>query len=220
MKIKSYLFDISTLDNETFNKLLLGVKKYRREKINKLGLLKNKYLSLGVEILIKKACEDFGIDYLNEDIIFNEHGKPSFKSSKYFFNTAHSGKYAFCVISDVEIGCDIEEIKEYKERVAERFFSEKERNYIEVSPNKEEMFYRLWTLKESYTKCLGTGLSIPLNSFELDNSGNNIIIKDKKDYQFIEVKYDNYRIAYCLKINEKEKEKYQHDISLIQFINI
>ena len=217
MKIKSYLFDISSLNEESFSRLLLGVKKYRREKIDKLSLQKNKYLSLGVEILIKKACEDFGIDYLNEDIIFNEYGKPAFKSSKYFFNTAHSGKYAFCVVSDIQIGCDIEEIKEYKERVAERFFSEKERKYIEISPNKDEMFYRLWTLKESYLKCIGTGLSTALNSFELDNDGNNVIIKGQKDYQFIEVKYDNYRIAYCLKISDKEKEKYQHDISLIQF---
>lgn len=217
MKIKSYLFDISSLDEETFSRLLLGVKKYRKEKIDKLSLQKNKYLSLGVEILIKKACEDFGIDYFNEDIIFNEYGKPYFKNAKYFFNTSHSGKYAFCVISYVEIGCDIEEIYEYKERVAERFFSEKERKYIEISPNKDEMFYRLWTLKESYLKCLGTGLSTSLNSFELDNDGNNVIIKGKKDYQFIEVKYDNYRIAYCLKISRNEKEKYQHDISLIQF---
>ena len=217
MKIKSYLFDISSLDEGSFNKLLLGVKKYRREKIDNLSLKKNKYLSLGVEILVKKACEDFGIDYLSEDIIFNEHGKPSFKNSKYFFNTSHSGNFAFCVISDVEVGCDIEEIKEYKERVAERFFTNKERKYIELSSNKDEMFYRLWTLKESYTKCIGKGLSIPLNSFELDNSGNNIVINGQSEFQFIEAKYENYRIAYCLKISEKEKEKYQHDISLIEF---
>ena len=39
-----------------------------------------------------------------------------FKNSKYFFNTSHSSKYALCVISDREVGCDIEEIKEYKEQ--------------------------------------------------------------------------------------------------------
>ena len=216
MNIKSYLFDISSLNEESFNKLLPYVKEYRRDKISKLSLVKSKYLSLAVELLIKKACEDFGIDYQKEEIVFNQHGKPLFKNSSYQFNTAHSGDYALCVISDVECGCDIERVKEYKERVAERFFSANEKQYLELSNEKEDLFYRLWTLKESYLKCIGKGLSVPLNSFELIAENNNIIIKDKNDYQFFEFKHDNYRIAFCLNINEKEKEKYVHSTSLIK----
>lgn len=216
MIIKSYLFDITQLNDEKFNKLLNEVKEYRKDKIARLSLKESKYLSLAVELLIKKACEDFGIDYFNEEIVLNEHGKPSFKNFSYHFNTAHSGKYAFCVISDVKCGCDIENIKEYKERVAERFFTPKEREYLQLSNEKEDLFYRLWTLKESYLKCIGKGLSVPLNSFELVAKDNNIIIKDKDNYQFFEFKHDNYRLAICLNINEKEKEKYQHNTSLIQ----
>ena len=216
MNIKSYLFDISSLNEESFNKLLPYVKEYRRDKISKLSLVKSKYLSLAVELLIKKACEDFGIDYQKEEIVFNQHGKPLFKNSSYQFNTAHSGDYALCVISDVECGCDIERVKEYKERVAERFFSANEKQYLELSNEKEDLFYRLWTLKESYLKCIGKGLSVPLNSFELIAENNNIIIKDKNDYQFFEFKHDNYRIAFCLNINEKEKEKYVHSTSLVK----
>lgn len=216
MIIKSYLFDITQLNDEKFNKLLNEVKEYRKDKIAKLSLKESKYLSLAVELLIKKACEDFGIDYFNEEIVLNEHGKPSFKNFSYHFNTAHSGKYAFCVISEVKCGCDIENIKEYKERVAERFFTPKEREYLELSNEKEDLFYRLWTLKESYLKCIGKGLSVPLNSFELIAKDNNIIIKDNLNYQFYEFKHDNYRLAICLNINEKEKEKYQHNTSLIQ----
>lgn len=216
MPIKSYLFDISSLNEESFNKLLPYVKEYRRDKISKLSLVKSKYLSLAVELLIKKACEDFGIDYQKEEIVFNQHGKPLFKNSSYHFNTAHSGNFALCVISDVECGCDIEEIKEYKQRVAERFFTEKEKEYLELSNEKEDLFYRLWTLKESYLKCIGKGLSVPLNSFELISKDNNIIIKDKEDFQFYEFKHDNYRIAFCLNINEKEKEKYVHSTSLVK----
>ena len=211
--IKSYLFDITSLNEESFNRLLKSVKPYRREKIDKLSLTKSKYLSLAVELLIRKACEDFGIDYLNEEIIFNEHGKPSFKNSKYFFNTSHSGKYALCVIADTEIGCDIEEIRDYKPKVADRCFTSKENKYIEVCSDKDDMFYRLWTLKESYTKCIGTGLSMSLKSFELDNDEENIIIKGDKNYQFIDFKYENYRISFCIKT--KEKLKYLHSTTLI-----
>ena len=216
-KIKSYLFDVSSLNDDSFNKLLPSVKQYRRDKINKLALKESKYLSLGVELLIRKACEDFGINYLSEEIVIGEYGKPSFKNSKYFFNTSHSGKYALCVISDVEVGCDIEEIKEYKKRVANRFFTEKENNYLELSIDKDDLFYRFWTLKESYIKCIGKGFGLSLNSFEMDNNGNDVVIKDNDNYSFIEQKFDGYRISICLKT--KEKEKYLHNTSLIQFNN-
>ena len=213
--IKSYLFDVSSLNDDSFNKLLLSVKKYRRDKIEKLGLKESKYLSLGVELLIRIACEDFGVNYLDEEIVIGEYGKPSFKNSKYFFNTSHSGKYALCVISDVEVGCDIEEIKDYKQRVAERFFTEKENNYLRITNDKEALFYRFWTLKESYIKCIGKGFGMSLQSFELDNDGNDIIIKGQDNYSFLEQTYDGYQIAICLKT--KEKEKYLHNTSLIQF---
>ena len=213
--IKAYLFDINSLNEESFNRLLLSVKNYRKEKIAKLSLQKSKYLSLAVELLIRKACEDFGIDYLKEEIVLNEFGKPSFKSSKYFFNTSHSGQYALCVISNVEVGCDIEEIKEYKPRIAERFFTDKENFYLEVSNDKNEMFYRIWTLKESYMKCIGKGFAEPISSFELELSDGGASIKGKPDYAFFEQKHDGHKIAVCLKT--KEKEKYNFSTSLIQY---
>ena len=213
--IKGYLFDISSLDDESFERLLKCVKEYRREKIDKLSLKKSKYLSLAVELLIRKACEDFGISYLDEEITFNENGKPSFKNSSYHFNTSHSGNYALCVISDVEVGCDIEEIKEYKEKIADRYFASKEKQYLEVSPNKDELFYRFWTLKESYMKCIGKGFTKPMNSFELETRGGDIVIKDDDTVSFIEQKHNNYRISVCLKT--KEKEKYNLVTSLIQY---
>ena len=210
--LKAYLFDINSFTEESFNRLFLSVKKYRKEKIDKLALKQSKYLSLAVELLIRKACEDFGIDYLSEEIVLNEFGKPSFKNSSYHFNTSHSGHYALCVISYVEVGCDIEEVKEFKPRVAERFFTNKENLYLEVAPDKNDMFYRIWTLKESYMKCIGKGFAEPISSFELE-LGNNTIIKNKEDYSFIEQKHDNYRIAICL----KTKEKYDLSITEIQY---
>ena len=214
-KIKGYLFDISSLNDESFDRLLKSAKQYRREKIDKLTLKKSKYLSLAVELLIRKACEDFGINYLEEEIVFNENGKPSFKSSSYFFNTSHSGNYALCVISDVEVGCDIEEIKEYKAKVADRCFTLKEKEYLKVSSNKDELFYRFWTLKESFMKCIGKGFAKPMNSFELDTKNEDIVIKDENNYSFIEQKHNNYRISVCLLT--KEKEKYNLVTSLIQY---
>lgn len=216
-RICSYLLDVSSIDEESFEKLLSGIKYYRKEKILKLSLKETKKLSLGVELLIKKACFDFGISYEDTEIVFNEYGKPYFKNSKYFFNTAHSGKYAICVISDKEVGIDIEEIKDFKDKVAKRYFTSKENQYIELSNEKVDLFYRLWTFKESYVKCLGKGLSIPLNSIELVSKNNNVVISGDKTHQFYETKIENYRIAWCLNIPEKEKKNYSSKVKVINF---
>lgn len=213
--ILTYILDTSFINKDVFDKLIIGIKDYRKEKIEKLSMFDTKCLSLGVEILIKKACEDFQIDYNSLEIKFNENGKPYFKNSKYFFNTAHSGKYAICVISDKEVGIDIEEIKDYKAKVAERCFTPLENKYIEVTNDKVDLFYRLWTLKESYVKCIGSGLCISLNSFSLVAKDNNIVIEGKDNYQFYEKKFENYRIAWCVNVNFNEKEKYVSTIKVL-----
>ena len=54
--------------------------------------------------------------------------------------------------------------------VAKRFFSETEYDFLSGKNTEEEKtvsFYRIWTLKESYVKALGEGLSIPLNAFDI-----------------------------------------------------
>lgn len=214
-KILTYILDVSSIDETTFSKLIEEVKDYRKDKINKLTMFNNKRLSLGVELLIKKACTDFEIDYSNLEINFNENGKPYFVNSKYYFNTAHSGKYAICVISDKEVGVDIEEIKDYKAKVAERCFTSNENKYLEVTNDKINLFYRLWTLKESYVKCIGSGLSIPLNSFSLTSNGNNIVIDGKDNYQFYEKEFDNCRISWCVNIALSEKDNYVSAIKVL-----
>ena len=55
-----------------------------------------------------------------------------------------------------------------------RFFSDDEYKYILAGQeDRISRFYDLWTLKESYIKYVGKGLSIPLDSFSF------IIEKDK-----------------------------------------
>ena len=65
------------------------------------------------------------------------------------------------------IGVDIEKIQLIDLKVAQRFFSEKEYEDLIAKTSSERIayFYDLWTLKESLTKTLGIGLTIPLNSF-------------------------------------------------------
>ena len=78
-----------------------------------------------------------------------------------------------CVVSDVEVGCDIEKIQKVRWKLAKRFFSEGEYDILEKlkeekrekeeSPEAvEELFTRFWVLRESYVKKTGEGLGISL----------------------------------------------------------
>jgi len=65
------------------------------------------------------------------------------------------------------LGVDIEVIKPIDMKIAERFFSRREyQNLIQQHESDQlDYFFKLWSLKESYIKAEGKGLSIPLDTF-------------------------------------------------------
>jgi len=101
-----------------------------------------------------------------------KHGKPSLDGvNGLAFNLSHSGSLAALAIADgCDIGCDIEEVREVKEDVAERFFSAEEVAQLRALPadHQNDAFFRCWTRKEAVVKALGDGLSMPLDRFTVD----------------------------------------------------
>lgn len=71
------------------------------------------------------------------------------------------------VLSDCEVGCDIEKNANAPLEVAEHYFYHSELAYIKAAEDKDKAFFTLWTLKESYMKMTGRGMSLPLDSFEV-----------------------------------------------------
>jgi 4'-phosphopantetheinyl transferase len=84
------------------------------------------------------------------------------------FNLAHTpGLVAMAVARDAEIGVDVERTDQRAPlAVARRYFSAAEIAAMESLPAGERArrFRRLWTLKESYLKAIGTGVSGGLGS--------------------------------------------------------
>lgn len=99
----------------------------------------------------------------------NEHEKPFLKSHpKAQFNISHSGDYVVVAFSDCPVGIDIEKNKGNRLAVARRFFTREELDDLFALPNEQKQidyFYQLWTLKESYMKAIGKGISMSLSSF-------------------------------------------------------
>lgn len=204
MKTLIFIADTDVLeDRELFERKLICISSERQAAIEKLRFEKDKRLSLGAGLLLNLALLRAGIDGREAVIVSGEHGKPYLKDYPgVFFNLSHSGSRAMCVISDREAGCDVERVTGKHLRVAEHCFTEEERRYIIEKPGGEdERFFRLWTLKESYIKATGAGLSRPLNSFtvRISDGGTPLITEDEECSLFEPRPDEGYRYACCVR---------------------
>lgn len=105
-------------------------------------------------------------------ITFNRtaEGKPFMEHLPGFhFNISHSGKWLVCATHTAPVGIDIEQVAPLDILQYREHLSVAEYYALRALPTTEQLhhFYRLWTLKESYLKQTGMGLSTPMNSFTI-----------------------------------------------------
>lgn len=130
-------------------------------------------LSLGAGLLLLHALGEAGVDFgerLRPEI--GPHGKPYLPGLRGVdFNLSHAGELALCALWKAEgderftVGVDVERCDLSREAIARRFFSGSECAEIEASSDPCAAFYRFWTLRESYVKACGRGMSLPFSSF-------------------------------------------------------
>jgi 4'-phosphopantetheinyl transferase len=110
----------------------------------------------------------------------NAHGKPSIDpdlaSSPLRFSLTHTrGLAVVAVTQRADVGVDVERANRIVDaaRLSSRFFSPEEAAALqEMPPDRlRERFFLYWTLKESYIKARGLGLSLPLASFSFRLAG-------------------------------------------------
>jgi len=104
---------------------------------------------------------------------FTPYGKPYVVAPEPVmrpFNVAHTDSMVlFTHTPSGCIGVDVERISRKTDvALAERYFAKPEVQYVldHIDPEKQlQAFLRVWTLKESFIKAIGTGLSMPLADF-------------------------------------------------------
>ena len=157
------------LSEERIENALAFAGERRKRKVGRLRFLPDKALSLGAELLLFEMLREAGFPDSPYEITENAEGKPCIGACPgVHFSISHSGTLAACALSDSEIGIDLEKAEKPVFRIADRFFHEREREYLDGAasgPEKTERFYRVWTLKESLLKADGRGLLVPLSSF-------------------------------------------------------
>ncbi len=86
------------------------------------------------------------------------------------FNISHSRELVVLAITrDHDLGVDTEDVltRSPPLEIADRFFAPEEVASLRALPadRQQERFFQHWTLKESYIKARGMGLSLPLDQF-------------------------------------------------------
>lgn len=114
---------------------------------------------LAYQLLKQGLSEVYGIEE-NPVFGYNEHGKPSIIGHpEICFNLSHCKEAAICAISDQPVGVDVESVRSFNESLVRYTMNEDEIRQIESSEDQAVAFIRLWTMKESAMKLIGTGIS-------------------------------------------------------------
>lgn len=137
---------------------------------------KNKIMhEQGIALLEKKLQSIFNLEVINKKYCYTKNGKPYLENSNINFNISHCNDVVVVVISDKNIGVDIEDIKSFNKFVAKKILTDNEKIDLLSSNNRNEYFFKLWTLKESFLKAIGTGLSYGMKNIEFKIKDKNII---------------------------------------------
>jgi 4'-phosphopantetheinyl transferase len=106
------------------------------------------------------------------------HGKPMVSgppAAKRPFNVTHTDGLVMCCVGDSNhqaVGIDVERLSRRTDTaIADRYFSKPEIDFLHrcrSEDSRRRTFLRIWTLKESFIKAIGTGLTMPLADFAFD----------------------------------------------------
>lgn len=154
---------------EKIEKRIQGSEKHEREHRAGLELLKE---SLFREFSGEFFCteEEF---CLEDELEKEELGKPFLKNyPQVHFNISHGKDMVVCGVGTSPLGVDVEAIRPVKRSMSRRVLTPGEQVFLEESEKNGgengwyRDFFRLWTLKESYVKAVGKGLSIDFTTLE------------------------------------------------------
>lgn len=202
--IYTYYADARCLDNETlFREKLKLLSPYRQQKIAILRHERDKNRSLAAGLLLDHALAAFGLQERSVEYEIGEWGKPALKyHPEICFSLSHSGAYAICTIGDKPVGNDIERIREGRLKVADRFFAKEELSWLYETEREEEWMqrmFRLWTMKESFVKAIGRGMSLSLQDFviHMDGESGRARVRHSVDAKYYHLREYREIAGYC-----------------------
>lgn len=208
------------IEHNIMQKLMCLVSKEKQMKIQKYKRKPDQYSALIGDIIIRYLITT-NFSKENKDIKYkyNEYGKPYVDELNHFhFNISHSESWVVGAIHEEEVGIDVEKVRPIDTTMIKNIFTEEEFNYLN-SLNVEQqldVFYELWTIKESFVKWIGKGLTIPLNSFVINK--NTIFYDDMLSNEVYYKKFTigkDYKLSCCASL-----DSFPESIIEIDFVDL
>lgn len=208
MPASVYIASAEPLKNETlFKQAYPLLSSQRRRRIAETKSLNSQIRLAAAELLLRQAMKEQG--YFPDELryTYNQDGKPYLADNPgLFFSLSHSGEYVMCVLSDSECGCDLQEDRMFRIAAAKRFFSHSEYQSILNAASDEEkkdLFFRYWTIRESWFKYLGTGIMKDIRAeVQIDEQGKISVLAEgfRQDCEIHEIRIlKGYHCAVCVK---------------------
>lgn len=156
---------------------------------------------LGTRVLLRNMLSTS--EYIQCEV--DEHGKPYLVNHPYHISLSHSFDYAAVMISKSKpVGIDIEQIKEKVERIAHKFMSPEELDFLNTNNNINHL-YICWCAKEAVYKCNGQKEvsfldNIRISPFNYQPEGQLQVRLHKNDvnlsYKVGYLQYEDYMVGY------------------------
>lgn len=199
-----YAIDCTSIDEADIFKIAeVYLSPLKMRQISGLYFEKDRVRSMCASLMAIWALSTrFDVHPRKVKVEYSSAGKP-FCNFPYQFSLSHSDKWVVCGLGNGEIGVDIEKIENIDLQIAAAFFAKQEIEDIFSLPLSDQKiyFYDLWTLKESYIKTIGVGLSMDLNSFSIEKDINGFKISvdySCADVYFMQYNIDsNYKLSAC-----------------------
>ncbi len=111
-------------------------------------------------------------------------------------------------LSRPSVGVDIEYVREHDVKIAERFFTVEELEYIDHSFDHNENFTRIWTSKEAYGKFTGGGIEdgLGFSMFHDPLKPMNVVLPCFFEYAEKNVDGEKYLYTICYGVQEEKDD--------------
>jgi phosphopantetheinyl transferase len=190
--------------NESFEELSKGITLNERS-VQRVSSMKSELHQRGflsVRHLLKEA------GYTDADLFYTENGKPHLTNGKHISIT-HSFNFSAIIISNIEVGIDIEKNRE-KIKIIQHKFVNFESGFIHKDDDYIQQLTVIWGAKECLYKIYPFGgltfkNDIDINSFQMADKKTTGYIKVEnwyKNYDILYEQLENFTLVYALEVSE------------------
>lgn len=137
--------------------------------------------------------------YSDEELLYDDCGKPYLSDNKYI-SISHSFQYATIIISDENVGIDIEMKRDKIKRIASKFCNAEELANVVGREDEIQLLTTIWCAKEAmYKMCNSRSLSFK-DDMSVDHCNNCSSVKAKeyaKNFNYELIDLNDFLLVYA-----------------------